>query len=59
MVARYPKKVMDVLRGWLASNGAEILTGQVDHVDPTSDGAAVTADLVLLLGPAMWRSIVT
>ncbi|WP_040679062.1 NAD(P)/FAD-dependent oxidoreductase [Rhizobium mesoamericanum] len=36
-----PKKVVDVLRTWLAANGAKILRGQVDRVFLTSDGTAV------------------
>ncbi|MDL2408902.1 FAD-binding oxidoreductase [Rhizobium calliandrae] len=36
-----PKKVVDVLRLWLAANGAEILHGQVDRVYSTSEGAKV------------------
>lgn len=36
-----PKKVVDVLRSWLAGNGAEILRGQVDRVNPTTNGAEI------------------
>ncbi|RVJ68924.1 FAD-binding oxidoreductase [Sinorhizobium medicae] len=36
-----PKKVVDVLRGWLFANGAEIVRGQVDRLVPISDGAKV------------------
>ncbi|MER9793354.1 FAD-binding oxidoreductase [Mesorhizobium sp. M0213] len=39
-----PKKVVDVLRNWLAANGAQILRGQVDRLNPTTDGAAITLD---------------
>ncbi|MER9572760.1 FAD-binding oxidoreductase [Mesorhizobium opportunistum] len=39
-----PKKVVDVLRNWLAANGAEIFSGQVDRLTPRTDGAAVTLD---------------
>ncbi|MER8634397.1 FAD-binding oxidoreductase [Mesorhizobium opportunistum] len=37
-----PKRIVDVLRCWLADNGAEILRGQVDRVEPRTDGAALT-----------------
>ncbi|TRC73084.1 FAD-binding oxidoreductase [Mesorhizobium sp. WSM4307] len=37
-----PKKVVDVLRNWLAANGVQIMRGQVDRVDPTTDGAEIT-----------------
>ncbi len=38
-----PKRIVDVLRCWLADNGAEILRGQVDRVEPIrTDGAALT-----------------
>ncbi|MGX9148127.1 NAD(P)/FAD-dependent oxidoreductase [Mesorhizobium sp. 128a] len=37
-----PKKVVDVLRNWLAANGADVFKGQVDGVIPTSDGAEIT-----------------
>lgn len=37
-----PKKVVDVLRNWLAANGAQILMGRVDRVDPTTEGASIT-----------------
>ncbi|MER9521710.1 FAD-binding oxidoreductase [Mesorhizobium sp. M0243] len=36
-----PKKVVDVLRNWLIANGARILRGQVDCLNPTTDGAVL------------------
>lgn len=39
-----PKRVLDVLRHWLASNGVRIVQGQVDRVNPTSEGAEVLLD---------------
>ncbi|RWD97284.1 FAD-binding oxidoreductase, partial [Mesorhizobium sp.] len=39
-----PKKVVDVLRDWLAANGAEISKGEVSRVDPATDGVRITLD---------------
>ena len=39
-----PKRVVDVLREWLAANGVDIVTGQVGRVEPISDGAKLVLD---------------
>lgn len=47
-----PKKVVDVLRNWLAANGVQIMRGQVDRVDPTSEGAEITLNGGITLSAA-------
>lgn len=36
-----PKRVVDVLREWIAANGARIVRGHADRVSPTQEGAEV------------------
>lgn len=36
-----PKKIVDVLRNWVAANGALIVRGHVDRINPTTNGAEV------------------
>ncbi|MER8779284.1 FAD-binding oxidoreductase [Mesorhizobium sp. M0977] len=36
-----PKRIVDVLRNWVAANGALIIRGHVDRINPTTNGAEV------------------
>ncbi|RWK69587.1 MAG: FAD-binding oxidoreductase [Mesorhizobium sp.] len=47
-----PKRVVHVLRRWLADNGAEIFRAQVDRIEPRANGAVIALNGGKTLGAA-------